>query len=320
MGDITKILITGGSGFLGKHLALELSKLNEVIITSRNQKMLFDAAKITNVESAPQDVSNYNATFEIFSRYKPDIVIHAAASKFVGLSEKFPNECIDTNVRGSQNVARAAIATGVQHVIGISTDKATSPIANIYGVSKATMERLFLSLNNTSLTQFSCVRYGNVAWSTGSVFPLWQKMLEGQNEIVTTGPDMSRFFFSIYDAVRLVSTAVTSQDVYGKILSLPMKGVYIHRVLDAFTKQSNSSWRLGDRREGDRNLEFLISDFESVSTVPIVINDQNYFMLSLDGKELVGHLPQAYSSINAEQLSDEEITTLVNHRPKLEMM
>ena len=117
-----KLLITGGSGFLGKNLANELKKDYEVILTSRNQKQLQLAAKLLNVESAPSDISNFYSIDEIVKKFKPDTVVHAAATKFVNISEEFPNECIDTNIIGSQNILRSSIQNNVGNVLGISTE------------------------------------------------------------------------------------------------------------------------------------------------------------------------------------------------------
>lgn len=104
-----RVLITGGTGFLGKRLAVELAKDYEIQLTGRNNKQNLFAKKFTNCAVAPMDVSNIESVRDIFSEFKPDIVIHAAATKFVDLAEKYPMECVDVNVLGSQNVARVAI-------------------------------------------------------------------------------------------------------------------------------------------------------------------------------------------------------------------
>src|SRR5262249_36022839 len=156
----------------------------------------------------PMDVTNIEAVRDVFVEVKPDIVIHAAATKFVDLAERQPMECVDVNVRGSQNVARGAVEKGARSVIGISTDKASPPVRNTYGLSKALMERMFCSMNGKTDTLFTCVRYGNVAWSTGSVLPIWKRMHDETGVIGTTGPEMRRFFFTVEEAVRLVLTAL----------------------------------------------------------------------------------------------------------------
>ena len=312
-----RVLITGGSGFLGKNLANNLKNNYEVFLTSRNQKQLQTVSDFLNVESAPSDISNFHSINEIISRSKPDLIIHAGATKFVNISEKFPNECIDVNILGSQNVLRSAIQNKVDSVLGISTDKATAPIANIYGLSKSVMEKLFTSMSGESNTKFSCVRYGNVVWSTGSVFPIWEKMAETNSLIQSTGSEMSRFFFSIYDAVDLVKTSIENFDlVSGKILSYPMKGVTIKNVLDEFCKIYNSEWESVESRKGDRQYELLISHSESQYTEKIVIDNSTYFLLDEKNRQNYRDLSENYSSDKCEQLSSNEIRELILSKPE----
>ena len=180
---------------MGRNLALFYKKKYKVFLGARNNKQNFLVKNLTNCEAVPLDVSNINSVNDCLNYTKPDIVIHAAATKFVDLSEKFPFECIDTNILGSTNVARACLNKKIPTVIGISTDKASPPIKNIYGLSKSLMERLFCSSNPYGKTKFVCVRYGNVAWSTGSVLPIWKQMFNKNKMILTTGPNMRRFFF-----------------------------------------------------------------------------------------------------------------------------
>jgi FlaA1/EpsC-like NDP-sugar epimerase len=104
-------------------------------------------------------------------------------------------ECIDINVIGSQNMARIAMEKGVKKFIAVSTDKAAPPVGNIYGHSKAIMERMYCSLDKKGDTRFVCTRFGNIAWSTGSVFPIWQRMVKENGIIESTGPEQRRFFF-----------------------------------------------------------------------------------------------------------------------------
>jgi UDP-N-acetylglucosamine 4,6-dehydratase len=320
-GDLVKkLLITGGSGFLGQHLAKQLKGEYEVVLASRNQKALFAVGKKLGLETAPLDVTSYSATYELFKRVKPDLVIHGAATKFVDLAEKYPNDCIDTNIVGSQNVARAAIENDVSYVVGISTDKAAPPIANIYGLSKAVMEKLFVSLDGVADTRFGCVRYGNVAWSTGSVFPIWKQMLEEKGRILTTGPDMSRFFFPVTDAVGLIQKAIKYESVVaGKVLSLPMRGAEVRRILDLWTRETKAIWEVGQRRPGDRDLEYLISDVEMMKTTRIPLEGEDFFLLDLNAHMVENHLDEQYSSRTAIQLTDDEILDLVVRKPITEV-
>jgi len=189
------LLVTGGTGFLGKRLALKLKDRYNVFLGGRNNKNNLIAQKITGCAVLPMDVANIESVRDAFAEVKPAVVIHAAATKFVDLSEIHPMECIDVNVIGSQNVARVAIDYQTDAVLGISTDKASPPIRNTYGMSKSLMERIFCSMDLKTSTKFGCVRYGNVAWSTGSVFTIWKKMFEEDGLIGSTGLEMRRFFF-----------------------------------------------------------------------------------------------------------------------------
>ena len=111
-----------------------------VFLGGRNNKLNQEAQAISGCEALPMDVSSIESVRDAVVRVRPDILIHAAATKFVDLAEKFPLECVDINVVGSQNVARVAIDRGVGVVLGISTDKASPPIRNLYGLSKSVMD------------------------------------------------------------------------------------------------------------------------------------------------------------------------------------
>ncbi len=316
-----KILITGGSGFLGKNLSKKLSQNYKVFCTSRNQKQLQYLKSYLDVEILPGDITNFHSINEVIERVKPNIVIHAAATKFVGLSEKFPNECIDVNVLGSQNVLRSSINNKVEYVLGISTDKATSPIENFYGHSKAIMEKLFTLSDGEYETRFSCVRYGNVTWSTGSVFPIWEEMTSKDKHVVSTGPEMSRFFFSIDEATKLIEDSLEHQNnLYGKILSLPMKGVQVSRILDVWCSEFDCDWSTGDIRSGDRPLEYLISDQEKTKTEKIILENQEYFLLNPKEQKKLNDLENHYSSLNAKQYTQEEIKNLILNKPYPEFL
>jgi len=254
-----KILITGGSGFLGRNLATKLKENYEVILGSRNNGLNKSAELETNCKSVPLDVSSYNSVKDVINEIKPEIIIHAAASKEVGISEEFPFACIDVNVLGSENISRAAIDKEIEAVIGISTDKTAPPVGNIYGLSKSIMERMFLSLNEKHSTNFTCVRFGNIAWSTGSVFPIWKRMMEEKGLIESTGPRMRRFFFSVDEASDLVIRALNNQDqCLGGILSKKMKSAQISDILDVWSSLFECPWEEIDSRPGDKDDEYLI--------------------------------------------------------------
>jgi UDP-N-acetylglucosamine 4,6-dehydratase len=135
-----------------------------------------------------------------------DAVVHAAALKQVDTAEYNPFEFVKTNVLGSQNVIDAAIDSGVQKVVALSTDKASSPI-NLYGATKLTADKLFVAANNyvgDGSTRMSVVRYGNVMGSRGSVVPFFQRLIDEGRPLPITDPRMTRFWITLDQAVKFV--------------------------------------------------------------------------------------------------------------------
>jgi|SRR6185312_2899231 len=313
------LLITGGTGFLGKRLGLKLKDRYEVVLTGRNNKQNFQAQKFSGCRIAPLDISNIESVRDAFTEFKPDIVIHAAATKFVDLAEKFPMECVDVNVTGSQNVARVAVEKGVGIVIAISTDKAAPPVRNTYGLSKALMERIFCSMDGKSTTRFTAVRYGNVAWSTGSVLTIWKKMLEEKGVMGTTGPEMRRFFFTVDEAVNLVMAALDNIDlVKGKVLSRKMKAAKMEEILKIWAKISGGRYEKIEGRPGERDDEYLIGDLELPYTREIVLNDIVHYLISFNEK-VENPVAFGLSSANTERLSEAEITHIIQNPPVEEL-
>ncbi len=288
-----KVLITGGSGFLGRKLAERLHNNYDVWLGARNNKNLVDASFGLNVECLPLDCSSENSVEDCLSYVQPDTVIHAGATKYVDWSEKYVNECVDINVRGSQNILRSCVKNGVENLIGISTDKACPPVANTYGMSKAIMERIFcLSSSNVS-PEFSkssklkvcCVRYGNVLFSTGSFLPVWKRMVENNRHIISTGSNMTRFFFSIDEAVDLVMTALQNiSKIEGSILSLPMKTASVGDFLKAVVDITSATYEKTDPRHGERIHEILVGESELSFASEIELNSKKYYQITPNRK------------------------------------
>jgi UDP-glucose 4-epimerase len=313
------ILVTGGTGFLGRALALKLRAENRVVLTGRNNKQNAFAQKITGCQVLPMDVTNIEGVRDTFVEVKPDIVVHAAATKFVDLAERQPMECVDVNVVGSQNVIRVAVEKGIVGLIGISTDKAAPPVRNTYGLSKALMERMLCSMNGKGGTRCVAVRYGNVAWSTGSVLPIWSEMHSKSGVIGTTGPDMTRFFFTVDEAVALVKTAMSGLQVFqGKVLSRAMKSSLIRDLLETWIAEKGGKWTTIDGRPGERNQEFLIGDIELPYTREILIDGVTHYVISFNEK-VADPLKEVVCSDVAERLNYEEMKSLVMKPPSHEV-
>ena len=204
------ILITGGTGSLGQALIKYLKQHDcKIIIYSRDegkQALIFgDNPEILCVIGDIRDYDKLNVTLK---RHKVDYIIHTAALKRIDDMEIHPDECVKTNIAGSENVARAALENNVEKCILVSTDKACQPV-NVYGSSKFIAERIFTNYDFYSTsTIFSSVRYGNVIASRGSFIPLWLDMIKKGQTLRVTSEDMTRFLFTLDDAVEAVLGAL----------------------------------------------------------------------------------------------------------------
>lgn len=209
--DNSSVLITGGTGSLGKALIkhfIENTKIRRIAIFSRDELKQHNLRTEIGEDERLRWFIGDIRDLERLKRalHGVDYVIHAAALKQVDTGEYNPMEFIKTNVLGSQNVIDAAIETGVKKVVALSTDKASSPI-NLYGATKLTADKLFVAANNYSHsygTSFSVVRYGNVMGSRGSVIPFWRSIAEAGQPIPITDLRMTRFWISIEEAVNFV--------------------------------------------------------------------------------------------------------------------
>ena len=310
------LLITGGTGFLGRELGLQLQDKYRVILSARNNNQNNYAGRVTGCEIAPIDITSIESVRDVFTEYKPSIVIHAAATKYVDLSEKFPNECVDVNVTGSQNVARVAVEKGTDIVVGVSTDKAAPPCRSTYGLSKALMERIFCGMNGKTSTRFTNVRFGNIAWSTGSVFPIWKTMLEETGLIQTTWPHMRRFIFSVQDAAGLVITAMNNISVTeGRVLSRKMKAAQIEDVLKLFVDLYKGRYEKVNERPGESVDETLIGESELPFTKEIMLENQPHYLIAFNQKAEKA-FPGVVNSANAERLTQDEIMKIIANPPK----
>lgn len=207
-----KVLITGGTGSFGHTVARKLleSGVEQIRIFSRDEAKQ-DAMRHEVPEARLKFYVGDVRDFDSVDRASKgvDYVFHAAALKQVPSCEFFPMEAVRTNITGSENVVRAAEKNGVSSLVCLSTDKAVYPV-NAMGMSKAMMEKVAQShgLNNPDAeTIVSCVRYGNVMYSRGSVIPLFIKQIKAGRPLTVTNPEMTRFLMSLADSVSLVEFA-----------------------------------------------------------------------------------------------------------------
>lgn len=207
----SSILITGGTGSLGKALIAELLSnydVRRLVIFSRDELKQLEVRRMFNDDPRLRffigDIRDANRLRRAF--HGVDYVIHAAALKQVDTAEYNPSEYVATNIDGSQNVIDASIDAGVKRVVALSTDKASSPI-NLYGATKLVGDRLFISSNHYAAgydTRFAVVRYGNVMGSRGSIVPAWRALAERGESLPITDNRMTRFWISLPQAVGFV--------------------------------------------------------------------------------------------------------------------
>jgi len=209
------VLVTGGGGSIGSEICRQLAGhgVGHLIIFDiyennayQIQKSLeweFPRLHMTVLIGSVRDERRLQS---MFSRYRPDIVFHAAAHKHVPLMEDSPNEAIKNNVIGTLKTARTASRYHVKKFILISTDKAVNP-TNIMGASKRLCEMVIQMIGKHSTTEFAAVRFGNVLGSNGSVIPLFIDQIRAGNPITITDPNMTRFLMNLDEAVDLVMFA-----------------------------------------------------------------------------------------------------------------
>ena len=310
-----KILITGGTGFLGKNLAdyLKKNKNSKIIFSGRSIERCRKTSLDLNLEYYPCEISNLNSVIDCISKLKPDVIIHSAATKYVDMAEKFPLECVDTNVVGTMNLLRVAKKFDVKDFIAISTDKAAPPFNNIYSITKCLMEKsILLDARNTKLN-ITCIRFGNLAWSTGSIFPIWNEMTNRFNLIESTGSHMTRYFYSVNQACELINYVMNNSKLFkNKIIVPDMKSSKIEDILNVWCKIFNTKWKKTKVREGDKNYESIISSFEFGSITTKKTKIGNIYLINNFKDENKKDL----NSDNAVKLSIKEIRNLIVNKPK----
>jgi UDP-glucose 4-epimerase len=283
-----RILVTGGTGSLGKTLVRrllggEMGKPAKITVFSRDEaKQHYMRLEYMHREAATDDVIYQNSqdllNFRIgdvrdyssllSAMRDVDVVFHAAALKQVPSCEYFPFEAVLTNIFGAQNVVKAIRENnlGVEKVVGISTDKACKPI-NVMGMTKALQERILIEANrdcpNTILT---CVRYGNVIASRGSIIPLFVEQIQKNQPLTVTLPEMTRFLLSLDRAVDTVFAAIRD-GFRGETFVPKVLAAKITDVAKALMGEKDLKINFTGIRPGEKIHEIMVSEEECFRTV-----------------------------------------------------
>ncbi|MBQ7788963.1 MAG: polysaccharide biosynthesis protein [Clostridia bacterium] len=212
------VLVTGGGGSIGSELSRQIAEHNpkQLIILDIYENNAYDIEQELkrklpnlNLTTLIASVRDSIKMDDVFKKYRPDIVFHAAAHKHVPLMETSPNEAVKNNIIGTYKVVKAADKYGVKKFVQISTDKAVNP-TNIMGATKRVCEMIIQAYAKKSSTCFVAVRFGNVLGSNGSVIPLFKKQIAEGGPVTVTHKDIIRYFMTIPEAVSLVLQAGAS--------------------------------------------------------------------------------------------------------------
>ncbi len=266
-----KILITGGLGSIGSELVIQLFEFNpkEIRVLDNREIELFhfwrNFRDNNNLRIIFGDVREKERMSQAIDEI--DIVFHVAAMKHVLICEQNPFEVVKTNVIGTQNVIECVLEHNVERMILISTDKAVNP-TNVMGATKLLAERLVsaaCNYRNNKATKFGVVRFGNVLASRGSVLEIWEKQLSEGRKITITDPNMTRFFMSIPESVRLIFHA-TYHAENGETFILKMPSVRIVNLAEAFLElkgYDSNYYEVIGANIGEKIHEELISESEA---------------------------------------------------------
>jgi FlaA1/EpsC-like NDP-sugar epimerase len=314
-----RILITGGTGSLGKVLLRRLlggdagrpakivvlsrdeAKQHQIRVEYEHRYAATDEVIYENFRRALSfrigDVRDYSSVSAAL--HGTDVVFNAAALKQVPTCEYFPYEAVQTNITGAENIVRAIrdLQLQVEAVVGISTDKAVKPV-NVMGMTKSIQERIFARGNLDVLhTRFVVVRYGNVLASRGSVIPLFHEQINSGGPVTITHPEMTRFLLSLDEAVDLIFAAVRKarrgETFIPRVPSARMVDVAAALIGDRKIKTEVTGIRPGEKLH-----EILISEEEAQRTM---LRDDQYVIAPI--------LPELRADPPAQRILDHEYSS-----------
>jgi UDP-N-acetylglucosamine 4,6-dehydratase/UDP-glucose 4-epimerase len=270
-----KILITGGTGTLGRALTKKLltEDVSTIRILSRDEGKQIDMSSTISdnrVRYIIGDVRDRKRV--IYAMEDIDIVFHVSALKQVPVAEYNPFEAVKTNVMGSQNIIDACLANDVEIALAVSSDKAVSPL-NTYGATKLLMERIFTAANyykGNKKTVFSSVRYGNVLGSRGSVVPQFFKSIQHSSAITITDPQMTRFNITLAQALDFILNSLKNS-IGGEVFVPKLEAYKLSDLAEVVVEMSGKEVKVNfsSIRTGEKLHESMINEHESPYTVEL---------------------------------------------------
>ena len=317
------VLVTGGGGSIGSELCRQIAKVaprrivvfdmyeNDAYMLCQELLRQYNDIDVIVEIGNVCDVARVN---EVFTKYHPSVVFHAAAHKHVPLMEICPREAVQNNVFGTLNVVRAADEFNVSRFIFISTDKAVNP-TSVMGATKRMGEMVMQYYARTSKTTFAAVRFGNVLGSNGSVIPLFKRQIASGGPVTVTHPDIERFFMTIPEASRLVITAggmAKGGEIFILDMGEPVKILDLAKNLIRLSGAQDIEIEFTGLRDGEKMYEELLMDEES--TLPT----SNKSIMVSTGQEIsydvvAAKLDELHASI--EMTDDQAISILEDAVP-----
>lgn len=295
-----KIIVTGGGGSIGSELCRQIAKCKpkELIIFDiyeNNAYEIEQELKRTyphlNLKTIIGSVRDYDRLENVFKKYKPEYVFHAAAHKHVPLMENSPNEAIKNNCLGTLNTVKIADKYKVKKFVLISTDKAVRP-TNIMGATKRICEMIIQAYDKKSKTDYVAVRFGNVLGSNGSVIPLFLKQIENGGPVTVTHKNITRYFMTIPEAVSLILQAfcyAEGGEIFVLDMGEPVKIYDLAKKLiryKGYEPNVDISIKITGLRPGEKLYEELLMEEEGLKATPnklihigkpIEMNDKEFF-------------------------------------------
>ena len=336
------VVVTGAGGSIGSELcrqivllkpkALILYEINELVLYTIEKELSNIGMSLMDIYPILGSVNNKNRLRSVFKRFDVDTIYHAAAYKHVPIVEFNNTEGVDNNIFGTLNCAQAAIDTGVETFVLISTDKAVRP-TNTMGATKRSAELILQALSaKQSGTRFSVVRFGNVLGSSGSVIPLFKQQIRAGGPVTVTDKDIIRYFMTLDEAVELVIQAGAMGEG-GEVFVLDMgKPVRIQDLAEKMIRLSGLEVKDESCPDGDIEIkyiglrsgeklyeELLIGDNVSKTDNPLIMCAQEDMLLWDELKPVLDELSDAIDSSDHERLRKLLIQIVPGFKPQCEI-
>jgi FlaA1/EpsC-like NDP-sugar epimerase len=289
-----RILVTGAGGSIGSELCRQLVRMGPAVLllAERDETNLFEVDRELGREPGLEpgrelskdrpggvcepllvDICDTKVMAEVFRQYRPDVVFHAAAYKHVPMMERFPHEAVRNNVFGTLRLAELADRHGVSSFVMISTDKAVRP-SSVMGATKRLAEMAVQQIAASSQTSFSCVRFGNVLGSRGSVVSIFRRQIQDGGPVTVTHPDAMRYFMTVAEAAHLVIQAGTlgsRGEVFLLDMGEPVRIIDLARQMISLSGATEATIpiEIVGSRPGEKLFEELKTDAEQIEKTPL---------------------------------------------------